>query len=151
AKGIELRRAGIPDGYGALLMGDPVRIRQVLLNLTNNAVKFTERGSVTIETRVTPDRDEQARLRVRVVDTGIGIRRDSLEPLFQPFTQADASTTRRYGGTGLGLSISKRLIQCMGGRIGATSTVGVGSEFWFEVVLPVVGDRHGIADSIPAY
>ncbi len=124
-----------PEGPTEQLLGDGLRIQQILVNLASNALKFTERGR--IELRVIP-RQETAmaqRLRFEVSDTGIGISPAALAQLFQPFTQADASTTRRFGGTGLGLSISKRLVEMMGGTIGASSTPGAGSTFWFELPL----------------
>ncbi len=117
------------------VIGDSGRLRQVLLNLAGNAIKFTERGHVLIavEGRRGPSGVE---LRFDVSDTGIGIAPATVEKLFRPFTQADASTTRRFGGTGLGLSISKQLIELMDGRIGVCSTEGKGSTFWFTVTLP---------------
>jgi signal transduction histidine kinase/CheY-like chemotaxis protein len=114
-----------------LLYGDPVRIRQILLNLTSNAIKFTERGTVRIEV----SRSFLSRVRVSVIDTGIGIEPEKLGKLFARFTQADTSTTRRYGGTGLGLAISKQLVELMGGTINAVSSPGEGSTFAFELPL----------------
>jgi signal transduction histidine kinase/CheY-like chemotaxis protein len=114
------------------ILGDPVRIRQVLLNLAGNAVKFTERGTVLIEV----SRLGATQLKISVTDSGIGITAEQLDRLFQRFTQADSSTTRRYGGTGLGLAISKTLVELMGGSIGAQSQPGRGSMFW--VTLPLV-------------
>ena len=113
--------------------GDAGRLRQVLLNLTANAVKFTHEGSVTVH--VCRD-TEPDRIRFNVVDTGIGISPENCSNLFQPFTQVDNSDQREHGGTGLGLSISKRLVELMGGEIGVTSQLGVGSTFWFAIPLP---------------
>ena len=124
-----------PAGLPGRLRGDALRIGQVLLNLASNAVKFTERGRVTVRVRVLSASDTACRLRFEVRDTGIGIEPETLARLFQPFTQADASTTRRFGGTGLGLSISKHLVERMGGCIGSESTPGQGSVFWFELPL----------------
>jgi len=115
--------------------GDPYRLRQVLSNLMGNAVKFTKQGEVVIEARLTEANQDWIEVRIQVRDTGIGIAPDIAKTLFQPFTQADASTTRRFGGTGLGLVISKRLIELMGGEIGFESQLGLGSTFWFTVRL----------------
>jgi signal transduction histidine kinase/ActR/RegA family two-component response regulator len=118
------------------LHGDSGRISQVLTNLLSNAIKFTAHGGVTV-TATARVAEGQADLRVEVADTGIGIESATVERLFTPFTQADASTARRYGGTGLGLTISAELIGLMGGRIGTESEPGRGSTFWFELTLPV--------------
>lgn len=118
------------------LIGDPGRIRQVLSNLATNAVKFTHKGQVLIDIQVEAQTDDLVSLRISIEDTGIGISQDKLQRLFEKFTQADASTTRRYGGTGLGLAISKQLVELMGGAIGATSRPGQGSTFWFVLHLP---------------
>ena len=120
--------------HGGLVVGDPVRLRQILNNLTSNAIKFTEHGEVIVRAIAT-EHAEGWRLSVSISDTGIGIPQDLMEVLFESFTQADSSTTRRYGGTGLGLTISKQLCQLMGGGIRVDSEVGVGSTFHFDVLL----------------
>jgi two-component system sensor histidine kinase/response regulator len=123
--------------------GDPQRIRQCLINLVGNAIKFTREGEVAIIVRVTNDEAEQMRIRFEVRDTGIGVSDEALQNLFKPFTQADASTTRHFGGTGLGLSIVLRLAEMMGGTVGANSEVGAGSTFWFE--LPLTPSKASVA------
>jgi signal transduction histidine kinase/DNA-binding response OmpR family regulator len=127
--------------------GDPVRLRQVLGNLISNAIKFTERGGISLHVRRLGEAKAQHLLRFQVRDTGIGIAPGQQARLFRSFTQADASTTRLYGGTGLGLAICKRIIDLMGGKIGVDSEPGMGSTFWFEIpLLKVVGDlQHGAA------
>ena len=119
------------------VIADNLRLRQVLFNLAGNAVKFTERGHILLEVRQVSERPGRSCLRFSISDTGIGIPADKLEDIFQHFTQADYSSTRRFGGTGLGLSISRRLVAMMGGEIQVESTVGVGSSFFFELDLPV--------------
>ena len=123
----------IAPNVPADLVGDPTRLRQVLINLLGNAIKFTESGEVAL--RVAPDAGSSVptALRFTVSDTGIGIPSEKLGQVFEPFTQANSSTTRRFGGSGLGLTISKRLVELMGGRIWAESTVGKGSVFAFAV------------------
>lgn len=131
------------------LVGDANRLRQVLLNLLSNAVKFTESGLVRLAASVVDDAviEGQVRLRFEVSDTGIGIPSVALDTLFQPFIQADASTTRRFGGTGLGLTISKQLVELLGGEIGVESTPGVGSRFWIEAPFTLV---HQHDQALPA-
>jgi PAS domain S-box-containing protein len=115
--------------------GDGRRLRQALLNLVSNAVKFTAKGSVVVRASATPRANGDTRIRVEVADTGIGIDPAALDRMFEPFTQADASTTRSYGGTGLGLAIARELLDLMGGAIGAESELGRGSTFWLELDL----------------
>jgi len=136
-KGIALA-AEIDPALPTYLRGDPGRLRQVLLNLIGNSVKFTEKGGVTVSVRSlpAPDRDV-ARVRVGIRDTGIGISKEAQAKLFGSFVQADSSISRRFGGTGLGLAISRRLVNAMGGEIGVESELGKGSEFHFELTLPV--------------
>ncbi len=117
--------------------GDAGRIRQVVINLAGNALKFTDAGHVLIEVECLEKNQKDALIRISVQDTGIGIPPDKTDLVFEKFTQADASTTRRYGGTGLGLAISKKLVELMGGTIGLTSVLGRGSTFWVEIRLPV--------------
>jgi signal transduction histidine kinase/DNA-binding response OmpR family regulator/HPt (histidine-containing phosphotransfer) domain-containing protein len=117
------------------LVGDPLRLGQILLNLTNNAIKFTEKGEIVVSIELISKNDEQATLRFSVRDTGIGMTAEQAAKLFQPFTQADSSTTRKYGGTGLGLTISKRLVEMMEGDIRVESEIGKGSTFIFKAVF----------------
>jgi signal transduction histidine kinase/CheY-like chemotaxis protein len=140
AKGLRLH-LHIDPGVRLPVRGDPVRLRQVLTNLVSNAVKFTERGSISLHARRTGETASQHMLRFEVRDTGIGIPEQAQPRLFQAFSQADASTTRLYGGTGLGLAICKRIVDLMGGRIGVQSTPGHGATFQFEIpLLKVHGD-----------
>lgn len=129
-KGLDLFCATDP-AVPALLRGDPGRLRQILTNLTGNALKFTPAGEVVVRVSVAEEGEKDVLLRFAVRDTGIGIPKDKTEMLFDKFTQVDASTTRQYGGTGLGLAISKQLAELMGGEIGVVSEAGRGSEFWF--------------------
>lgn len=117
------------------VMGDPLRLGQVLLNLVGNAIKFTQQGSVVVRTSLVEDALDHVVVRFEIEDTGIGIDPEAQERLFSAFEQVDNSMTRRYGGTGLGLAISKRLVWMMGGEIGVKSTPGLGSTFWFTVIL----------------
>ncbi len=135
-KGLDLILRFSPD-TPSRVVGDPGRIRQILINLSGNAIKFTSKGHVYLSVECEERTGAQARLRFSVADTGIGIPAGKLGHIFERFTQADASTTRKYGGTGLGLSISKQLVELMGGNIGVESKVGEGSRFWFTLALPV--------------
>ena len=128
--GLEFICAADPN-VPSRLQGDPGRLRQILLNLAGNAVKFTENGEVAVRISLVSDEGDRVVLRFSIKDTGVGIAKDKQRHLFEKFTQADASTTRRYGGTGLGLAISRQLAEMMGGQIGLESTENAGSEFWF--------------------
>jgi CheY-like chemotaxis protein len=129
---LDIAAIGVPDA----LLGDPTRLLQALLNLMGNAVKFTERGGIRVDVSLLPQPDDRPGIRLRfgVQDTGIGITPAQRTELFAAFTQADTSTTRRFGGTGLGLAITRRLALLMGGEVGVHSEPGLGSEFWFTVV-----------------
>ena len=147
-KGIELlvhRQPNVPTA----LIGDPTRLRQILLNLASNAVKFTAHGEVVIRVRLMKDETHEARVRFEVSDTGVGIAATDLDRMFDPFSQADASTTRRFGGTGLGLAIVKQFVELMDGEAGVESTVDIGSTFWFEVPLPKQSAIAPASASVP--
>ncbi|MDY6989793.1 MAG: response regulator [Thermodesulfobacteriota bacterium] len=147
-KGLELVFL-VHQDVPALIRGDPARLRQVLINLANNAIKFTEKGEVLIRVSVDAESDHEAIIRFEVSDTGIGIPDNRLDCLFQPFTQVDGSTTRRYGGTGLGLTISKDLARMMGGKIGVESKEGEGSMFWFTATLEKQGQGREVKMVVP--
>ena len=133
-KGLDFTCHADPE-VPALLRGDPGRLRQVLTNLVGNAFKFTDSGEVAVRVSCLKKSQEEVSLRFSVRDTGIGIPADRLQALFTSFTQVNASMTRKYGGTGLGLAISRRIVELMGGRIGVTSELGKGSEFWCTLAL----------------
>lgn len=140
---ISLCDVSVPES----LLGDPGRIHQVLLNLTTNAIKFTEKGEVTIRAMLDPNYPpdpENVRVLVKVSDTGIGLTPEQQRRLFQPFVQADSSTTRRFGGTGLGLALVKQIIEAMDGEVGVTSNYGEGSCFWFSLPLAVNPDAEAV-------
>jgi len=133
-KGVKLSFKTAPE-IPTLLIGDSQRLAQILMNLANNAVKFTEQGEIVITTEKIAQTEDLVTLKFTVKDTGIGITSQQIKKLFQPFSQADSSTTRKHGGTGLGLVISKRLVEMMNGRIWVESELGKGSEFKFEIEL----------------
>ena len=141
----------IADNVPVKLLGDPLRLKQILINLSNNAIKFTEKGFVNIKVSLDKDFGYQYRLRFEVADSGIGISTENQKKLFESFSQADSSTTRKFGGTGLGLAISKRLANLMNGEIGVVSEEGIGSTFWFTSVLEdghVINDKDDL-DQLP--
>ena len=160
-KGLELSYSLQPD-VPRRVMGDPCRLRQVLMNLIGNAIKYTERGEVAVRVMLedgslATDSDGSTRakvvdnmLRFEIEDTGIGIPDDVQDSIFQPFQQAEASTTRRFGGTGLGLAITSQLAELMGGRIGVRSVIGEGSTFWFTASLPAVAEQERNDEPLPA-
>lgn len=145
-KGLELV-SYVEHDVPTALRGDPFRTRQVLTNLLSNAIKFTTEGRVVLRVGVVEDREDTARIRYEVTDTGIGMTEEQQARLFQPFSQADTSTTRRYGGTGLGLAISKQLVDLMGGEIEVKSEPGVGSAFSFTLPLAKQAERTQIGPS----
>ena len=151
AKGLEVI-VSVDPNLPDRLLGDPGRVRQILLNLGSNAIKFTRSGEVAIDIRVTAADAGGTSIRCDVRDTGIGIPAGRIDALFQPFSQIDASTTRHYGGTGLGLSIVRRLAQLMGGEVGVESAEGVGSVFWFTARFGTAGvaavEQHGAGQEL---
>jgi two-component system, sensor histidine kinase RpfC len=140
AKGVEFVVSLMPEVPPAV-RGDPHHLRQVLINLAGNAVKFTEAGSVTVHVSVQAETDAIVRLKFSIRDTGIGISQEAQAKIFDSFAQADESTTRRFGGTGLGTTIAKQLVGLMGGRIGVESAIGLGSTFWVELDLEKQPER----------
>jgi PAS domain S-box-containing protein len=140
-KGLELMCVISPD-IQKRFMGDPAKIRQILNNLIGNALKFTSKGEIFITSTLERKDKDSAEIRFQIKDTGIGISKDKIDLLFQPFTQADSSMSRNFGGTGLGLTISKKLAEMMGGQIGVTSNPGEGSTFWFTVALGLSPDTQ---------
>ncbi len=149
-KGLEIACV-VPPGFPEHLRGDPGRIRQIATNLVGNAIKFTESGEVTVEANVLRKSATHATVRLVVRDTGIGIPRERQAAIFESFTQADGSTTRRYGGTGLGLTICRQLTQLMGGSIGVDSEPGQGSSFWLDLTLPLQARPLGLGAAAPPH
>jgi PAS domain S-box-containing protein len=140
-KGLDLVASCDPNIPNQLL-GDPARLRQLLLNLLSNAIKFTEKGGIVLEAKAQKTDDGKYRFDVRVQDTGVGIEESAIPKLFHKFSQADSSTSRKYGGTGLGLSICKELTQLMGGSIGVRSQVGEGTDFYFNIMFEESNSEH---------
>jgi signal transduction histidine kinase/CheY-like chemotaxis protein/predicted hydrocarbon binding protein len=147
-KGLELS-CMIHSEVPTFLRGDPGRLRQILMNLGGNAVKFTEKGEVMIRVEAKEETEDRIKLLFSVTDTGIGIPKDKQEKIFESFTQVDGSATRKYGGTGLGLSISKRLVEFLGGQIGLESQPGQGSRFWFIVAFEKQKEPKEISPMFP--
>jgi PAS domain S-box-containing protein len=149
-KGLELA-CRVSPGVPPILSGDPGRLRQVIVNLVGNAIKFTERGEVVVDAECVFANEDEVGIRFSVRDTGIGVPADKHEQIFAPFTQADTSTTRRFGGSGLGLAISGQLVEMMGGRLAMTSEVGRGSTFYFTARFPRVHKAASPAVPRPAW
>ncbi len=146
AKGLELA-CNLPSEMSTHLKGDPLRLSQVLTNLTGNALKFTPKGGILISVGPIEETETHVTLRFEVADTGLGIPKDAQTRIFEEFSQADGSTTRKYGGSGLGLAISRQLVEMMSGSIHVESTVGVGSTFWFTCVLEKQTGQSAIEDN----
>jgi two-component system, sensor histidine kinase and response regulator len=149
-KGVELLYS-IDDDVPTLLRGDSRRVRQVLSNLISNAAKFTERGEIEVHVSRLSETDREVRVRISVRDTGIGLSQKTLPLIFNAFTQADGSTTRKYGGTGLGLAISKQLVEMMKGKIGVESQVGTGSTFWFDLPFAKQPSMSQAVEAVPDF
>jgi PAS domain S-box-containing protein len=147
-KGLEIVCLVHPD-VNTQLKGDPARLRQVLFNLLGNAIKFTHQGEVVIRAEPMVETDEEVVVTFSVQDTGIGIPKDRISAVFDRFTQADGSTTRKYGGTGLGLTISKQLVEAMGGSIGVNSEAGIGSTFWFTATFKKQPNKVSVNPALP--
>ena len=149
AKHLVIAMRYAPDAPAAVV-GDATRIRQVLTNLLGNAIKFTERGSVEVSVQCRERTAHEAWMLIAVHDTGIGIPEDKLDLIFEKFTQADGSMTRRYGGTGLGLAIVKQLVELMGGSIRVESRVGAGSTFTVQLCMPLVAAPEPLEEQLTA-
>ena len=141
AKNIAIK-LNLGNGLAPFYLADPIRLRQILINLLGNAIKFTERGQVEIIANVVEQHSQHHVVRIDVEDSGVGVAADKLAQIFEPFTQADISSTRRYGGTGLGLTIARNLVNLMGGEMIVQSTVGVGSVFSFTVPLQLASGKN---------
>jgi PAS domain S-box-containing protein len=148
-KGLELA-CRLSPGLPSVVLGDPGRIRQVVVNLVGNAIKFTERGEVVLDAEVASRDGDEVTIRVAVRDTGIGVPKDKRDQIFAPFTQADSSTTRRFGGSGLGLAIATQLVEMMGGRLSVESEVGKGSTFAFTATFGLPYEEDQPAPPPPA-
>ena len=146
-KGLEFL-VEVPHDVPTALLGDPLRLGQIITNLVNNAVKFTERGEIRVKAELLEHTGDKAQLRFSIKDTGMGMTKEQAARLFQPFMQADSSTTRKHGGTGLGLTICRRLVEMMGGQIWLESEPGAGSTFIFTVWLGI-GSPHGRSRIVP--
>lgn len=140
-KGLTLT-SQLEESIPQIVCGDPVRIRQILTNLIGNSIKFTDHGSVQLSSTLVEQDNESCVLRFEVSDTGIGLSEEEKNGIFNAFSQADTTTTRKYGGTGLGLTISRQLVELMGGEIGVSSEIGAGASFWFEISIQVPVDQE---------